>query len=308
MEIPSFYDPSTVGTLVVPQVTTAILEGGRAGFAPAAQDQQKIALILVDVQVDFVHTDGALAVPGAVDDTRRTIEWMYRNLGKITRIVASLDSHVPLQIFYPLWWVNARGEHPAPFTAITANAVEQGVWQPTVEVNWSRNYVRQLEESGKKTLIVWPHHTMLGTPGHAITPALYEAIAYHSAARAIAPLFLEKGLIPKTEHYSILEPEVKVPDEPMGSLNTALLEELAVYDLIYVAGQAKSHCVLETVTSLHHYFANRAPDRIHRWRFMTDCTSSVAHPSINFDSMANAQLKYFSDQGMRLVTSTDPIE
>ena len=307
MSLPAFYDPAKVGTLFVPNSAAAIRDGSAAGVSPAADDKQRIVLILVDAQVDFIHTNGALSVPGAVADSRRTVEWIYRNVGQVTRIVASLDTHVPLQIFYPNWWVNDRGEHPTPFTPITSGEVERGLWRPTVEEDWSRQYVHQLEELGKKTLLIWPYHTMIGTPGHAITPALYEAIAYHSAARSIDPVFLAKGSIPKTEHYSILEPEVKVPEETLGDLNRGLLEMLSTYDLIYVAGQAKSHCVLETVTSLYRYFADRAPEKIANWRFLVDCTSSVVHPEIDFDALANAQLARFRDEGMRMVKSTDPV-
>lgn len=307
MAFPPFYDLARVGTLYAPDVAGAMQAGQAAGLKPAAEDERRVVLILVDAQVDFIHPDGALSVPGAVADTRRTAEWLLRNTGQITAIVASLDTHVPLQIFYPTWWVDASGRHPAPFTPITAAEVEQRAWQPVVEPEWSRHYVRRLEEQARKTLMIWPYHTMIGTPGHAITPALYEAIAYHSAARSTQPIFLAKGSIAKTEHYSILEPEVKVVEEPLGALNTPLLEMLAGYDLVYVAGQAKSHCVLETVTTLYDYFADHAPDKISRWRFLEDCTSSVVHPEIDFDALANKELEMFKTQGMRMVKSIDPI-
>ncbi|MBN1312205.1 MAG: nicotinamidase [Anaerolineae bacterium] len=307
MNFPSFYDPTKVGTLYVPDVAGAIRAGQAAGFGPADEDKKRVVLVLVDAQVDFIHADGALSVPGAVDDTHRTIEWLLSNTGQVTTIVASLDTHVPLQIFYPTWWVDVSGRHPEPFTPITAAEVERGAWMPVEEPEWSRQYVHRLEEQAKKTLMIWPYHTMVGTPGHAITPALYEAVAYHSAARATQPVFLVKGSISRTEHYSILEPEVKVKGEPLGDLNIPLLEMLSTYDLIYVAGQAKSHCVLETVTSLYHYFADHAPEKINRWRFLEDCTSSVAHPGIDFDALADEELEKYRQQGMQMVKSTDPV-
>ena len=141
---------------------------------------------------------------------------------------------------------------------------------------------------------------------HTITPALYEAIAYHSAARQSRPIFLHKGSIPKTEHYSLLEPEVKVPDDPQGDLNTGFLDMLASNDLVYVSGQAKSHCVLETVASVMRYFHDY-PDQIAKWRILTDCMSSVAHPEIDFDAMATGAFDRHAERGLRLVTSADPI-
>ncbi len=307
MTFPSFYDPQKVGTLYVPDTAGAIQAGREAGARPASADTIRTLLLLVDAQVDFIHEDGTLSVPGAVADTRRTIEWLFANLEHVTTIAASLDSHIPVQIFYPTWWADAEGRHPAPFTLITAGEVEQGVWQPLVEPEWSRGYVRALEEQARKVLTIWPYHTMMGTPGHAITPALYEAIAYHAAARSEQPRFLAKGMIPRTEHYSILEPEVKVPEEPLGVLNTDFLKMVAGYDRVYIAGQAKSHCVLETVNSLIRYFGQTDPAFIRRWHVLSDCMSSVAHPQIDFETLANEQYARFEAQGLQIVRSTDPI-
>lgn len=305
MNFPTFYDPAKVGSLFVPQTEAAVLEGQKLKLKPSSSDTDRILLLLVDAQVDFIHEDGALSVPGAVDDTRRTIEWIFTNLEKITTIAASLDSHIPIQIFYPTWWINDAGEHPAPFTLISSADVVEGQWQPLYEKEWSKTYVTDLEVKAKKALTIWPYHTMMGTPGHAITPALYEAIAYHAAARNTQPQFLAKGMIPKTEHYSIFEPEVKVSDEPLGTVNVEFLDMIATYHRVYIAGQAKSHCVLETVTSLFQYFGDKAPEQIDRWRIMSDCTSSVVHPEIDFDALANKQYAEFEAQGLQLVNATD---
>ncbi len=305
MSFPNFYDAARVGKLFVPDSAAVIDAGQAAGVKPASADDQKTMLVLVDAQVDFVHEDGALSVPGAVDDTRRTIEWMFANLERVTTIVASLDSHVPLQIFYPMWWVNADGQHPTPYTSISVEDVDQGVWRPTVEVEWSVQYVHRLAEQARKTLMIWPYHTMIGTPGHTITPALYEAIAYHSAARQAEPVFYRKGTIAKTEHYSILEPEVKVVNEPAAQLNVALLELFTTYDRIYVAGQAKSHCVLETVTSMVRYFGTYRPDMVERLYLLEDCMSSVVHPEIDFEALACAELEKYAEMGVHLVMSGD---
>jgi nicotinamidase-related amidase len=104
----------------------------------------------------------------------------------------------------------------------------------------------------------------------------------------------------------LLEPEVKVPDHPQGDLNTEFLNMLSEYDLVYVAGQAKSHCVLETVASVMRHFHDQ-PEEIARWRILTDCMSSVAHPEIDFEAMADATFARYAELGLRLVTSADPI-
>lgn len=303
---PNFYNTAQVGKLYIPNTAMAVQQGRAAQLTPADRDQRRIILLLVDPQVDFIHTDGALSVPGAVEDARRTIEWLYAHTQSLTAIAASLDSHIPTQIFYPTWWITAEGAHPDPFTAITGADVDSGRWQPVYEPEWSRHYVHTLEQQAKKALMIWPYHTMLGTPGHSITPALYEAITYHAAARQSRPTFLNKGMIPQTEHYSLLEPEVKASHEPQGDLNRDFLAMLATYDLIYVAGQAKSHCVLETIASvMRHYRKN--PDEIAKWRLLTDCMSSVAHPEIDFEALAKEAFVQYAAQGLTLVTSQDPL-
>ena len=304
MIIPPYYTPERLGHIYAPDVLAATEAGYAAGFTPASQDTFRVYLLLVDEQIDFIHLDGSLAVPGAIDDTLRIVNWMYQHANIITGIGASLDSHIPIQIFSPTWWVNEAGEHPAPYTAISSDDIQSGTWKPLYEMDWSTQYVEQLEEHAKKLLMIWPYHTLIGTTGHALVPAIYEALAYHTAARGVQPTMLIKGTIPQTEHYSIMEPEVKVADDPLGQLNTALLDAIGQYDLIYVAGQAKSHCVLETVASMVHYYP---PETIAKIRVLEDTMSSVRHPEIDFDALANEAFARFETHGLKRVTTDDPI-
>jgi len=303
---PKFYDQAKVGTLFNPGLAEAVDEGKKCNFTPAAKSGLKVKLLIIDPQIDFIHKDGTLCVPGAIDDTRRTIEFIYNNAEEITSIAVSMDSHIPFQIFYPTWWINDKGEQPAPFTMITQKDVMSGRWKPVVDPVNSLRYIETLEQQAKKVLMIWPFHTMIGSTGQAVEPSLMEAIIYHSVAKHYQPNFLAKGTIPQTEHYSILEPEVKVPSHPMGGVNSAFLDDLASNDLIYIAGQAKSHCVLETMYSITRYFANQ-PDVLNKIRFLMDCTSSVKHPDIDFDAITNAELTKMEAKGVKLVTSLDKI-
>ena len=307
MQLPDFYRPDRVGELDSPRLQEAVNAGYQYNLPEGADDEVRTLLLLVDAQVDFIHPEGSLHVPGAVEDTRRTVEWIYRNLGSVSAIAASLDSHIPLQIFYPTWWVDAEGKHPEPYTPITAEAVESGEWQPLYDVEWSIEYVGKLQRQAKKDLMIWPYHTMLGTPGHMMMPSLYEAVMAHSAARKSQPEFVVKGTIAKTEYYSLLEPEVKVPADPRGTLNNELLQNMLSYDRVYIAGQAKSHCVLETITSIFRYHGEDE-EVIEKFHLMEDCTSSVQHPDIDFESMANELYRQYQEQGLKLVSSEDPIE
>jgi nicotinamidase-related amidase len=306
MTVPSFYTAEKIGTLFTPDIRAAIQAGQQAGAAPSSEDEERTLLLLVDPQVDFIHEDGALSVPGAVDDTRRTIEWIYSNLNRITDLAISLDSHIPLMIFFPTWWVDGHGRHPNPYTPISLEQVQSGQWEPVYEQAWSHQYVEALETEAKKQLMIWPYHTMIGTPGHAVTPALAEAIAYHAAARSAQPEYLIKGTIARTEYYSLLEPEVKDPQDERGELNVAFLEHLMEYDAIYVAGQAKSHCVLESIGSIVNRYGDQ-PEMMSKIHLLEDCTSSVQHPDIDFEALAQETYRQWEDLGMQRVKSSQAV-
>lgn len=296
----------TANSPAVPDVASAVRAGRAAGLPPASADTVRRLLLLVDMQVDFVHADGALSVPGAMEDAARVAGWLRAHSGEITAVAASLDSHVPLQIFSPGWWADADGQPPAPYTVISAQAVADGLWRPLLMPDWSREYVRRLEAQAKKALMIWPYHTLIGTPGHALAPVIYEAIAYHSAARQAQPLLLLKGSLPETEHYSILEPEVKLEGQPSGVLNSDFLRVLNAYDMVYIAGEAKSHCVLETVRSIVNACAGERR-LLERFHVLQDAMSSVRHPEIDFDAQAHAAFAQFAAQGLRLTTTAEAL-
>jgi nicotinamidase-related amidase len=78
-----------------------------------------------------------------------------------------------------------------------------------------------------------------------LVSAVEEAVFFHSIARHSQPYFQVKGTNPRTEHYSMLGPEVtEGPDgDRPGGKNIELIEKLLTFDVVVVAGQAKSHCM-----------------------------------------------------------------
>ncbi len=281
--------------------------GQKAGLTAAHEDREKIAVVLVDYQHDFVDPTGTLYVPGSQDDVARFLTWFYANAHKISSVYASLDTHLPFQIFFSSWWKDPKtGEHPQPFTPITVEDVTSMKWVPLIQPNWSIKYVHLLQQQAKKDLMIWPYHTMEGTLGHMLVSPISEAIAWHSAARNTQPTYVVKGRTIRTEYYGIFGAEVPDPDDPDSSLNVTLLDAVMKHDKVYVAGEAKSHCVLETERQLLSRFGNQ-PDLIKKLHFLRDCTSSVSHPVIDFDAMAEAELAAMERQGVQMVLSTDPI-
>ncbi len=301
---PKFYEPTRIGTLFYPNVAAIAADAENAGLPPAANDKTKVQLLIVDMQVDFCHEHGTLYVPGAKEDIRRLIEFIYRNPARITDITCSLDSHLPHQIFHPAWWTDSQGRHPAPFTIITAEDVKKGEWQPVREPEWSLRYVEKLRQRAKKNLTIWPYHVPIGGVGNALDPELWSAVFWHALARGSQPTMWTKGSVPETEHYSIIHPEVLVPG--VTKRGEDLLKMLRSRDYILIAGEAASHCVLETVEDLVEEFADK-PGMLGKLYVLRDCTSPVRHPQIDFRAITKKQFAEFEKQGVHFINSTDPL-
>ena len=83
---------------------------------------RRVHLLLIDVQKDFCFPEGSLYVAGrcgtgAIDDSRRIAEFIYRNLGAITDITTTLDTHLAYQIFFPSFWLDQADAAARPRTA-----------------------------------------------------------------------------------------------------------------------------------------------------------------------------------------------
>lgn len=332
--IPSWHNASRCGTLRFPELQRAAMDGAAFGKANGIKKCQKwqddspsIVLSVIDCQLDFIHPEGALCVPGAVQDTDRLARFIYSNTAHISHIVASLDTHYLFQVFHAFNWMAgtkpssrangqpyAAGEHPDPFTIISAKDVRDDVWRPLRFPVKMGEYLEKLEQQHKKNLCIWPLHCMLGTPGHAFDPAFAEAMIYHASARSSQYDPRTKGVAQLSEHYGILQAEVQFPEDPATQLNEAILSKWQEADRVYFAGQAKSHCVIETLNQVVAMFQHRGHGSLlEKLYVLQDCMSSVSDISlpgggkIEFDRMANERLAELRKLGVKLVNSTDPI-
>jgi nicotinamidase-related amidase len=303
LPLPPHWDPARVEEVRrVPyeELAAAAEEWARGhGVGPARDDERLVCLFLVDVQNTFCTPGFELFVPGAPEDNRRLCEFLYRNLGTVTQVVSTLDTHLAAQVFHAAWLVDADGRHPPPYTLVSADDVERGVWRAAdpAEQEALVEYVRTLEAGGRYRLTVWPYHAMLGGVGHALVSAVEEAVFFHGFARGSSPVFRVKGDDPRTEHYSALGPEV-------GGRDEALVELLASFDAVVVAGQAKSHCVAWTLDDL----LEVAPALAERVCLLEDCTSPVVVPgAVDYTEEANAAVVRFAAAGVHVVRSTEPI-
>jgi nicotinamidase-related amidase len=334
LPIPGHFDPKKVGEVWrVPyqdRATEAKYWAKQHNIAPAAKDLNRICLMVIDAQNTFCIPNFELFVAGhsgtgAIDDNLRLCEFIYRNLGVITTIVPTMDTHTAMQIFHPIFWINEAGEHPIPAaTMITLNDVQQGIWKVNPAVAYSitngnylalekhaLHYVQKLSNDGKYPLTIWPYHSIQGGIGHALVSAVEEAIFFHNIARHSQTLFEIKGSNPLTENYSVLRPEVldSADGHPIAEKNVSFIQQLLGYDAIIIAGQAKSHCVAWTIDDLLTEIMAKNPQLVNKVYLLEDCTSPVVVADIiDFTDQANAAFARFSAAGMHIVKSTQPID
>ncbi|MEJ2736079.1 MAG: isochorismatase [Anaerolineae bacterium] len=332
LPIPSHFDPDSFGQVwQVPyqeRADTARQWARKQNILPAHKDALRICLMPVDVQNTFCIPGFELYVQGrsgtgAVDDSRRLSEFIYRNLDVITQISPTMDTHRTFQIFHSVFLVNEDGEQPQPYTLVSVEDVEQGLWRfnpalaPSLGISESYgqehllHYVRQLKAGGKYDLTIWPYHAMLGGLGHALVSAIEEAIFFHSIARYSQPGFQIKGDNAFTENYSVLRPEVleDAHRSVIAQPNTHFIENLLGFDAVLIAGQAKSHCVAWTIDDLLDELMQVDASLVEKVYLLEDCTSPVVIPGVvDYTEQADAAFERFSDAGMHVVRSIDPLE
>jgi hypothetical protein len=140
LPIPSFFDGKRAADFTYRPDAAQLASAGAAWRAhhrlqPAAAAETRVHLLLIDVQKDFCFPEGSLYVAGrsgrgAIDDSRRIAEMIYTNLGAITDITCTLDTHLAYQIFFPSFWLD---KHDAPLTAyrtISSDEIAAGEVRP----------------------------------------------------------------------------------------------------------------------------------------------------------------------------------
>ena len=328
LQIPTIYDASTVEQIRCVrynEVASIARQWAKDnGIKPAASDKVKVAVLGIDMQNTFCTPGGELFVQGAVEDTKRFAEFIYRNMNYISKLAMTLDTHTAEQIFHEEFFVNDKGEHPAPMTTISITDIENGIWRvsPSVAANIANgnyiavqnhviHYVKELKNKGRYDLIIWPYHAILGGVGHALVPAIEEACFFFDRARSSQTKFEVKGGNPLTENYSVFGAEVLTTTngKPIAQKNTSFIKLLLDYDYVIIGGQAKSHCVAWTIEDLLTEIQARDPKLAKKVYLLEDCTSPVVVPGIvDYTNDANEAFKKFEKAGMHIVKSTDSIE
>jgi len=268
---------------------------------PAIKDAKKNLLLVIDMQNDFMEGGiGSLGVAGSKGDVERLTRFIYNNMVHISRIALTKDTHYPFQIFHPCWWKDASGNNPTPFTTITADDVRNGKWSPVFGApTKSINYVEALEKAGKKQLMIWPYHCINGHVGASFESQFMNMVEFHAVARKTKPIIIQKGF----DEYSEMYGAIKAEYDEAGFVNAPVLKLIEDNDRIFIAGEASSHCLLETTLQILENFANQS-DITRKITILRDCTSAVTGcEQMAEDAFAMFAAKY----GVQIMNSTDVV-
>lgn len=260
----------------------------------------RIDLLIIDPQIDFCQPGGALYVTNAENDMKRLSNMVNRIGHKINRIHVTLDSHHLVDIAHPIWWRNSKGENPAPFTIITAQEVKNGVWR-THTPNFAKRsleYLEALESGGRYPLCIWPPHCLIGSPGHAVFPELFDSLTKWEGSFKMVD-YVTKGSNIFTEHYSAVSAEVPDPNDPTTQLNVELIQTIDEADMLLVAGEAGSHCVANTLRDIRAAYGN--DDKMKRVILLEDAMSPVT----SFEQLQHDFFAEMKQAGVQFNTTTE---
>ncbi|CAX40866.1 nicotinamidase, putative [Candida dubliniensis CD36] len=190
---------------------------------------KKTALIIVDLQEDFLPPNGSLAIKNGRSvipkinqllpspDKQNSIDWSL--------IVATKDWHPPNHTSFA-----SQHDNVSPFTEIE-------FIHPEKKLDPKTNQPIVMNQ------IVWPDHCVQGTKGAQLEPSFanqFEKLSEQNS-NAVPHKIVEKGYLPDREYYSCFQ-------DCWGLHHTELIDLLHEYDIenVVFVGLAYDFCVLRS--------------------------------------------------------------
>jgi nicotinamidase-related amidase len=254
------------------------------------------ALLVIDAQYDFCNPNGSLFVNGADADMTRLSEWIKNHMNLIDHITVTMDSHHVNDISHPSFWLDITGNFPAPFTPISFSEIKTGTWRPRFFMKQAVRYVEALEQQGEFGHFIWPFHCLSGSRGGALDEKIMEALIEWSKYGKYYEV-VTKGTFPLTEHFGIFRANIPVKGKPETQLNKPLINKLKSFKTIYIAGEARSHCVANSLKQA----MDEAPELTERFVILEDCMSDVS----GLGHLGTPIFERAKKMGIKFVKSTD---
>ena len=233
----------------------------------------KNILLIIDAQNDFVQPSGSLYVPGAIQDMTNVINLLKEKGSKFDEILVSIDVHQIFDIGHPCFWVDPDGNHPEPFTTISLDDFNK-IWSCS-SVNDEKDaeiYLKSLKIQDKEHMI-WPEHCVFGTTGSNIFEPLLDELENWTKKLKKTISYVIKGLFHLSEFHGIFGPSVEFPSYGKDAqFNFSLQRFILGFDNIVVTGEAKSHCVGDSLEQLVSGYEHVACEKI---TILEDCMSNI---------------------------------
>jgi nicotinamidase-related amidase len=229
---------------------------------------------------------------------QRLANFIAQSGSAINDITVTMDSHPYVAIERATFWMDAEGKEVAPFTEITADDVLGGRYrvrngdriEPVSQKMLTARVIDllvQLEAAGRYKLMVWPVHCVTGTWGANIHHDVADALAKWELDSRWPVRKVQKG------EYELAEPPIY--EVPSTRFNADLAMKMSHgVDVLFVGGQASSHCVAASVDQLVKFQRGA-----HNIVLLTDCMSPVP----GFEAQADAFFQRSAAAGAKLMTT-----
>ncbi|MFV0505799.1 MAG: cysteine hydrolase family protein [Bacteroidales bacterium] len=259
-------------------------------------ENKKNLLLIIDAQNDFCLPEGSLFVDGAEEDMRNLVTFISSNEDNLDDIVLTQDLHHILDIAHPGFWTDRNGEPIEVFTQISAQQVTDGEYVPIERKEQVVQYLKDLERNGEFAHTVWAEHCIVGSVGAAIFSPILQAVSTWERNQRRLFTLCQKGLNPYTEHFGALRANVVDKNDKSTSFNDELVAQLKDAGRIIIAGEAKSHCVANTIKQIYELDEVNAEIVI-----LSDCMSPVK----GFETMGKEVLQMAEAKGAHIISSSE---
>jgi len=263
------------------------------------------AFFIIDWQNDFAPTGAfAGALANMPDQTKKLVKLINNNVDLIDYIGLTQDTHQPVDCGHQVWWKKTNGDDVDLYTNITAQDVQNGTFVPQLMARDTLMYLEALEKGGEYVHTIWPRHCIKGSEGAAIVPAVMESVINWAEENKTWYQLHQKGEHPLTEHYGALRANVPITNSPSTTIGygQAFLAKFADYRRIYFFGQARTHCVLNTL----HQIIQVAPELLKKMYIVEDLMDDVPGLPQEFMDKVDSIFARAKALGATFVTSDNP--
>jgi nicotinamidase-related amidase len=111
--------------------------------------------------------------------------------------------------------------------------------------------------------------------------------------------YVTKGSNILTEHYSAVQADVPDAADASTQINTRLIQTLENADLVLIAGEARTHCLANTVRDIANNFGDNS--FVSKLVLLADASSDIP----GFETHAQTFMNEMVGRGMQVSTTTE---